>query len=135
MRETMAFQIIILYRQFLAYTKQELKKLGLSFGLMPLVIYVGKHPNCTQAELTKALRLDWGYSQRSVTRLTDAGFMTKECREEGNCLALTERGKQAFDVSHRVFEEWDERRMKDLTDHEKSTVTGLLKKITGEKQF
>ena len=60
MKETLAFHIAALYRQFLAYTTEELKKAGLSFGQMPLIIYTGKHPGCTQADMTKMLRLDWG---------------------------------------------------------------------------
>ena len=60
MKETLAFHIAALYRQFLAYTTEELKKAGLNFGQMPLIIYTGKHPGCTQADMTKMLRLDWG---------------------------------------------------------------------------
>ena len=78
MKDTFAFQVLVLYREFLAYTKKELKALGLSFGQMPLIVYAGKHPGCMQADLTRALQLDWGYSQRSVGKLVETGFMTKE---------------------------------------------------------
>ena len=59
MKDTFAFQVLVLYREFLAYTKKELKALGLSFGQMPLIVYAGKHPGCMQADLTRALQLDW----------------------------------------------------------------------------
>ena len=51
---------------------------GLYNGQPPLLEYVEKHPGCTQAELTAALGLDWGYSQRSVTRLVEEGFLIRE---------------------------------------------------------
>ena len=134
MRETLSFHIAALYRDFLAYTTGELKKLGLSFGQMPLILYAGKHPNCTQADLTKALRLDWGYSQRSIAKLTESGFMRKEYdrNRSGNCLTLTETGARAFAACHQVFGTWDCIRTSALSDEEKKTLILLLNKMTGE---
>ena len=134
MRETFAFQITVLYRDFLAFTTEELKKLGLSFGQMPLILYVGKHSCCTQADLTKALRLDWGYSQRSIAKLVDNGFMKKEPDQEkaGNCLTLTGKGADAFDVCHEVFGTWDRSHLNGLNAEEKETLFLLLQKMTAE---
>ena len=131
MKETLAFQIIILYREFLAYTTKKLKALGLSFGQMPFVIYVGKHPECTQADLTKALELDWGYSQRSITKLVNSGFMNKEHKKDSNCyyLTLTENGKQVFDECHKVFQQWDQQKMKNIPKNTKNKLIELLKQI------
>ena len=64
MFQTLAYYATVFHRGFTAYTTQRLQKLGLNFGSLFPVIYVGKHPGCTQAELTAALGLDWGYSQR-----------------------------------------------------------------------
>lgn len=134
MRDTLAFQITALYRDFLAYTGDALKKLGLNFGQMPLILYAGKHPGCTQAELTRALKLDWGYSQRSVAKLVESGFMKKQQDREksGNRLHLTEMGKAAFDVCHRVFGDWDGIHTEGLTSEEKETLLLLLRKMTAD---
>ena len=136
MKETMAFHIMALYRDFLAYTTKELKALGVSFGQMPLILYTGKHPGCTQADLTRVLRLDWGYSQRSISKLADAGFLSKEYNEEKacNCLTLTEHGKTVFDTSHRVFQSWDDSRTDGLSAEEKETLFLLLSKITTHRK-
>ena len=136
MKETMAFQIMRLHRDFLAYTTEELKGLGLSFGQMPLILYAGKHPGCTQADLTKMLRLDWGYSQRSVTKLVEAGFLEKEYDAEkgSNCLTLTDRGREVFDASHKVFRSWDQTRANGLTEEEQQTLLLLLSKITTDRK-
>ena len=133
MKETLAFHIAGLYRDFLGYTTGELKALGVSFGQMPVIIYVGRHPGCSQADLTKMLRLDWGYSQRSVTKLVYAGMLRKAYDEKSacNCLNLTERGKEAFDVSHRVFTDWDTAKLGAFSPEEKETLLNLLSKITG----
>ena len=136
MKETLAFRIVALYRDFLAYTTEELKAIGLNFGQMPLIVYTGKHPGCTQADLRKNLNLDWGYSQRSIARLVDTGFMTKERSEESACsrLDLTDRGREAFDLCHRVFESWDHIKMKDLSAEEKKTLPALLRKIPVQRK-
>jgi DNA-binding MarR family transcriptional regulator len=75
---------------------------------MYFIIYVGKHPECTPSELTSALKLDWGHSQRSVAKLAEDGFLIKE-KKSGRSyrLTLTPLGKQAFDVCHQVLFDWD----------------------------
>ena len=63
---TVSSRILTLHRAFAAYTSQRLQELGLNFGQMYFILYVGKHPDCTPSELTKELHLDWGHSQRSL---------------------------------------------------------------------
>ena len=78
MFQTLAYYATVFHRSFTAYTTQQLQQLGLNFGSLFLIIYVGKHPDCTQAQLTQALGLDWGYSQRSVTKLVEENFLIRE---------------------------------------------------------
>ena len=86
---TVSSCILTLHREFAAYTTQRLQELGLSFGLIYFVIYVGKHPDCTPSELTKDLHLDWGHSQRSLNKLAEDGFLTKEKNGRSYHLKLT----------------------------------------------
>lgn len=136
MKETLAFHIAALYREFLAYTTEELKTLGLSFGQIPLIIYTGKHPGCTQADLTRALRLDWGYSQRSITKLVNGGFLSKEYDEARscNCLTLTESGCRAFEACHSVFYDWDRQKTAVLSEEESTALLSLLRKLSAERK-
>ena len=94
MFQTLAFYATVFHRDFAAYTTARLQKLGLSFGLLFPLIYVGKHPGCSQAQLTSALGLDWGYSQRSITRLVDEGLPDPgEVRQGLSSRAECERGR------------------------------------------
>ena len=52
---TVSSRILTLHRAFAAYTSQRLQELGLNFGQMYFILYVGKHPDCTPSELTKEL--------------------------------------------------------------------------------
>lgn len=129
MFQTLAFYATAFHRDFAAYTTARLQKLGLSFGLLFPLIYVGKHPGCSQAQLTSALGLDWGYSQRSVTRLVDEGFLTREKSGRAYRLGLSARGEEAFALSHKVFFDWDREKLASLEPEERRQLLELLAKV------
>ncbi len=129
MFQTLAFYATTFHRDFAAYTTARLQKLGLSFGLLFPLIYVGKHPGCTQAELTSALGLDWGYFQRSIARLVEGGFLTREKSGRAYCLNLSENGQEAFGLSHQVFYDWDKERLAALEPAERERLIALLAKV------
>lgn len=114
MFQTLAYYATVFHRSFTTYTTQRLQQLGLSFGSLFPVIYVGKHPGCTQAELTAALGLDWGYSQRCITKLVEEGFLTREKSGRAYHLNLSAKGQEAFSVSHQVFFDWDQETLSGL---------------------
>lgn len=132
MFQTLAFYATAFHRDFAAYTTARLQKLGLSFGLLFPLIYVGKHPGCSQAELTSALGLDWGYSQRSITRLVDEGFLTREKSGRAYRLGLSARGEEAFALSHQVFFDWDREKLASLEPEERRQLLELLAKLRGK---
>ena len=98
-QKTLSYYITMLYRSFADFTGDKLQEVGLNFGLLFFIVYIGKKPNCTPSELTKALSLDWGHSQRCINRLTDDGFITKEKSGRHYLLNLTERGQEAFEAT------------------------------------
>ena len=65
MFQTFAFYSTAFYREFSAYTARVLQGIGLNYGALFPLIYVGKHPGCTPSQLVHALGLDWGYGQRN----------------------------------------------------------------------
>lgn len=130
MFQTLAYYATVFHRSFTAYTTQRLQQLSLNFGSLFPVIYVGKHPGCTQAELTAALGLDWGYSQRCVTKLMEEGFLTREKSGRAYHLALSPKGQQAFQVSHQVFFDWDKQALAALDESEREQLFTLLAKVT-----
>ena len=131
MFQTFAYYLSVLYKDFYAYAGARLHPLGVNNGLVFFVIYVGKHPGCTPSELTKTLHVDWGYSQRSVTRLVEEGFLTREKLGRAYHLNLSDRGQQAFAVSHQVFLDWDKQNLSALSAKERSQLLSLLEKAAG----
>ncbi|MDY4047517.1 bilirubin utilization transcriptional regulator BilQ [Negativibacillus massiliensis] len=128
MFQTLAYYATAFHRSFVNYTTAKLQTLGLNFGSLFLVIYVGKHPGCTQTQLTSDLNLDWGYSQRSVTKLVEEGFLTREKSGRYYHLNLSDKGQQAFEVSHQVFFDWDEQVLSALSLQEREQLFTLLAK-------
>ena len=133
MFDTLAYYSSVLYRHFTHYTGEKLQALGLNYGSLFFLIYVGKHPGCTPSELTKALRVDWGHSQRSGARLVEDGFMTKERAGRTHRLNLTAKGEQAFELSHQVFFDWDAQRLSVLTQAERDELFALLRKVAAQR--
>ena len=129
MLQTLAYYVTTLRRSFTSYTNRQLQQLGLNFGSLFPVLYVGKHPGCTQAELTRALGLDWGYSQRAVTRLVAAGFLTREKVGRAYHLNLSPKGQETFQVSHQVFFDWDQQVLTALDQRERQQLFALLEKV------
>ena len=117
---TVSSCILTLHKEFAAYTTQRLQELGLSFGLIYFVIYVGKH-------------LDWGHSQRSLNKLAEDGFLTKEKNGRSYHLKLTQRGENAFVVCHQVFIDWDAQSLGGLTAQERQQLLTLLQKAVQKK--
>ena len=137
MEETLAYHAIVLYKSFFAYTASQLQSLGLTNGMLPFVLYVGKHPGCTPTALKERLRLDWGHTQRCISRLEGDGFLVKRHSQQDKRtyhLTLTEKGSRAFAVSHQVFRDWDGRKLDKLTEEERATLFNLLHKLLPERE-
>ena len=130
MFQTLAYYATVFHRSFTAYTTQQLQQLGLNFGSLFLIVYVGKHPDCTQAQLTQALGLDWGYSQRSVTKLVEENFLIREKSGRAYHLKLSSKGQEAFQISHQVFFDWDRQMLEELTEEEQTQLFAILEKVT-----
>ncbi len=129
MVNTLAYYSTVLSRSFTAYTAHVLEQIRLSQGLLYPLLYVGRHPGCTQAELTNALGLDWGYCQRSTLRLVEDGFFLREKRGRAYRLTLSKKGLQAFETSHQVFFDWDNDVLQTLNEQERAQLLALLAKV------
>lgn len=131
MFRTFSYACTVLYRRFTHYTSTRLGQLGLSFGTLFFLIYVGKHPGCTQSELTAGLHMDWGHSQRTVLKLVEGGFLLREKDGRAFRLTLSDKGRHAFEASHQFFFDWDKEALSNLTPAEQDQLMALLYKAMG----
>lgn len=131
MKDTITMKIELLHREFFKYAEEQLlEKTGLSWGSVPFILYIGKHPGCTHSDLTKSLHIDWGYSHRAIVKLEKGGYIIREIdRGNGNRLYLQERGKKAFRISHDAFSSFDEMITSKLGDEDVALLNGILDKL------
>ena len=130
MFDTLAYKLSVLYKNFYAYASARLHPFGLHNAWIFFILYVGKHADCTPAELTKSLHVDWGYSQRCITKLVEEGFLTREKSGRAYHLNLSPKGQEAFSVSHQVFFDWDKEALSALDEAEQKQLFALLEKAT-----
>ena len=124
--KTLSYYSTIFYRSFAAFTGEQLQAVGLNFGLLFFVIYVGKHPGCSPSELTKALHLDWGYSQRSLNKLAEDGFLSREKHGRSYALTMDVRGWTTYRPFYRSATATGS--LANLNDTEKDQLLALLQK-------
>ena len=128
--------ITILYKDFLAYTEEELRKIKLNFGQLPFLLYIGNHPGCTPSEMRNRMDMDWGHCQRSLSKLEKDGFIMKSANpnnSRSSCLRLTEAGEKAFKMGHKVFEDWDKDLDQILSSDDKQKLIEMLHAIVQHK--
>ena len=82
-----------------------------------------------EEDVYKRQGLDWGYSQRTVTRLVEDGFLTRAKSGRAYHLNLSQKGQQAFEISHQVFYDWDRQVLSALDAEEQRQLFTLLEKI------
>lgn len=134
MFDTLAYKLSVLYKNFYAYASARLHPFGLHNAWIFFILYVGKHADCTPAELTKSLHVDWGYSQRCITKLVEEGFLTKEKAGRSYHLNLTGKGQLVYQESHQLFFDWDRLRLSALTEEERHTLFQLLQKMSCQEE-
>lgn len=128
----LAFLVSALRRDFCDYCNAELKRIGLSQGMLYFVLYVGKHPGCTQKSIVEALHMDVGHTTRSVGKLVAAGLMEQRKNPEdgrSNVLTLTEAGEHAFQVGHELVASWNGTALQGLAADEVKTLERLLERV------
>ena len=122
----------ILHRDLYYFCSERLKEEGLTTGLMYFILFVAKHPGCTPTDLGEALRLDKAYVLRCLKKLTEEDFLIREPHpsdRRASLLRCTERGERVFHMCREMFFEWDEDRLRSLSNDEKDTLFSLLSKI------
>lgn len=130
---SLAYYVTLLRKDFTDYCNQQLSDMGLSQGMLFFILYVGKHPSCSPKDLAQALQMDAGHTARSLARLEQGGFLLQEVNandRRARVLKLTEKGESAFQLSHEMFIQWDNRIMTSFPEEERTLLMTLLQKLS-----
>ena len=127
----MSYHVVYLYKHFLNFVSQELKAHQVNCGQMPFILYIGKHAGCSPSDVTKALKVDWGYSQRSIHKLVDQNLIVKKYIESNSrkyVLQLSLQGEEIFTLCHQLFQDWDAQ-FEQISQQEKEEGICCMKKM------
>ncbi len=129
MKNSLAYYIVNLRKNFAVFCDDCLEKWHLTHGLVYFLLYIGKHPQCTPGNLAYGLRADTGHTARSIEKLLRLGYISKERSKEdmrAYFLSLTEQGKIAFYEVTALFAEWDQHVCEAIGEEKRQEVLKIL---------
>lgn len=132
-----AYYTMLLRNEFVAYCNEKLQEIGLTHGQLFFILYVGKHKDCAPKILAKDLHMDSGHATRTILKLEEHGFLRQTVNEtdrRAHLLRLTEKGNQAFQLSHDLFNQWDELVQSKLTLDERESLMTMMQAMVSEKE-
>lgn len=131
--ESFAFYISILRKQFTAYCSEKLSEMDVTYGQLYIIIYVGKKKECSPKDISLSLNLDAGHLNRTLSKLIENDLIIQKKNDHdrrSNVVSLTDKGKEVFEISHNLFQEWDQIILSSLEDSDRQKLMELIKKIT-----
>lgn len=132
MTNSFAFHVSVLRKHFNAYCMEKLSEMGITYGQLYILIYIGKKQECSPKEISASLKLDAGHLNRTLVKLSESNLIIQKKNpndKRANIVALTEKGREIFALSHNLFLDWDKQILSPLNEQEKQQLMKLLNKI------
>lgn len=88
---------------------------------------------CSPKDISLSLKLDAGHLNRALSKLIENELIEQRKNvndRRSNIVILTEKGKQVFEMSHNLFQEWDNMILSQLDDSNRQNMMDCIKKIT-----
>ena len=129
--DSLSFYISFLRKNFTEFCSEKLSEIGVTYGQVFIIIYIGKNEACSPKDISKALNLDAGHLNRTLSKLIENDFILQKKNENdkrANIVTLTSKGKEVFKRSYSLFDEWDDLVLSSLSDNEKEELMTLIKK-------
>lgn len=121
-----------IYRQTQAYLDKRLEELQVTTGSYPYLFILNKNAGISQNEISRELSVDKAMSARTIKKLIDLGYITKEENEEdvrAYKLYLTDKGKAVIPKIKRVINEWIEILVEGQNEEDISTSIEFLEGV------
>ncbi|MCM0582730.1 MarR family transcriptional regulator [Weissella diestrammenae] len=115
----------------------EFLQLDLTRGQYLYLVRIAVHPGIIQEELAEMLLIDRTTTARAVQRLAERGMIEKRKRADNqkiNCLYLTQRGKERYQVVFNEHVYSEQSSTSGLTATEIRQLERLLKRVTANVQ-
>ena len=130
--DSLSFYISFLRKNFTEFCSEKLSEIGVTYGQVFIIIYIGKNQACSPKDISKALNLDAGHLNRTLSKLIENDFILQTKNENdkrANIVTLTSKGHEVFKRSYSLFDEWDDLVLSSFTENEKEELMKLIKKV------
>lgn len=130
--DSLSFYISFLRKNFTEFCSEKLSEMGLTYGQVFIIIFIGKNEACSPKDISKALNLDAGHLNRTLSKLIENDFILQKKNQNdkrANIVTLTSKGQEVFKRSYSLFDEWDDLVLSSFTKNEKEELMRLIKKV------
>ncbi|MDE7444197.1 MAG: MarR family transcriptional regulator [Lachnospiraceae bacterium] len=136
MEKEIQHQIIDLFRQMDQALKRVISRKVADTGIYRsqhrLLMFLGKHPECSQTELAEKMDISPAAVAVSLKKLEKGGYINRQCNAEDNRVnhvEVTGKGKKAIAVSILYFQEIESAMFKDFSLQEMEDLKHYLERI------
>ena len=123
--------VLIISRSNFLYLKNHLKDLDLKGYQITMLFEIYKGKNISQHEIGSNYNIDKGVISRTLKKLEDDGFISREIDENNrrrNIVSLTKKGEEAVEEIINIFNQWESEIYEGI-DIEKDVLHEVLKTI------
>lgn len=96
------------------------------------LMFLGKHPECSQAELSEHLKISPAAVAVTLKKLECGGYVKREyCKGDSRVkkLSVTEKGKEVINQSIEIFKGVERDIFAGFTEEELNTMAGFLERM------
>lgn len=122
----------IIVRNSKTYSERCLKDYELNFPEQVILMYLCAHSGVNQDTLVKHFQLDKGSIAKTVTKLKQKGYISKQRNPENereNLLSLTAKGEEIITQMNAILSSWFTILYQDITQEEIHCIEQLTEKM------
>ena len=124
--------ISVLYRYGQSYMNKKMEPFGLNKGQLPVLIFLYKYDGSSQQQLTDYLRIDKGCDAKTIKKLEQEGYVTREIDSSDKRafnVRLTQKAKDAIPAIREAIYSWEDVMTAGLNDEEKDAAEQIIYKM------
>ncbi len=121
--------ISILYRYGQSYLNKQTEPLGLGKGQLPVLLFLYRYDGSSQQQLTEYLKVDKGCIAKTVKKLEQQGYVTRETDlsdKRAFSVRLTQKAKDAMPAIREAILSWEDVITAGLSDEEKAVAEKII---------
>ncbi len=111
---------------------KKVENTGLYRSQHRLLIYLGRHPDCSQTAIAEKMDISPAAVAVSMKKLEKAGYIKRQCVAEDNRInhvVITDKGKEAINDSFVCFQEIEDALFGGFSDEEISQLEDFFRRI------